>query len=1117
MMNLTKLYNSDFYAYLFSFITDDLLWIKELNPSVFFMWSEKSNLYVLLLCIKVPNLYVTFLWLTKLNLSNIFLWLTKPNPYNPGVQRDLPSGTRPHLLCKDTGQNWYLNHTGKLMLLFRECTYLKIIIIEIRPMHNIHPCTKLIECFFLTNWKIFTLKAHASKYMINLILIINAIKLLVSTNKNIHPPFNWKLKMPSLLRHTVPSMCNGTICFNTGFLLAPFKILLFCFVLANKKKAMNYLSAFKLNYTGKKINRHINTYSTSPDQCGNLSLSLLPFRSNNNSNKLKRYISGVTLIVARDIDLLAAHQSPDLPGRNKRTASLPRPFSGLIFEQKMSGKNLASLLNCLYGGRKLYCRIKYSQPLVLSNIMFKSSPKIVNTLQYALFPHRYLIKNNSCVNCGGVYIYQISGNDNFCSSSSMHLMNFAVPVLPVFINSLITEKLITFLSLNYLTNHNDFISTWLLTITATLLLITKLMNGQISGISRLDYFFPNTELIMDFCAFYMLLISLVSVTLVTFPSIYYLPNLIFLVTVFLMLITIFLKCQVSKKVRNYCSMNSDYLFLNTTIIIGFDIAALNLAAQLANRRPAAVYRGGAYIPHHLASDCLLTPNQQAPAGDHNQPLIDLEPTNSTLVQLPSEDNHQTRHPDLQTTNSQTPDTNSTFFNGEPMNVDTSVIFYSHTTPAKLSELRRQSLAQSAFLTNKQSLQTPPRELYDKFIEENIIMNGKRITTALNCPNTEPAERNLKANDRMNGWFCTKFKVGQGKSKVDVTVTLPPHRPVLLILGASHCSRMANIHVPTTANNDHSKDAGHYLWLRTGFVRTVASAGDLLPIFQELMSKVCSLCIETYGNFCDTGTAVILVPLSWDAVNIKINLDDYTASLLELSHILYQFVTTVSWQQRWALCAQFTELPIFHRFQLRCHKVNHIVRNINELLNPNHPPIRPWISLSAPRAKNVECTRPLYIETLKDRHLPYETMDGKHLSSNGYIKWLEVILNGAVLALVDQSLYKVVDDFDKIETVNVDVDRSIYFLTTASTQKAIESDLLDTNLIVRLRELRHPRIDCSALETAYPDPRPPTPEVIEIPAVAQPEHHRSRNRNSPYDGANRLHRGIYSKTPYKYRN
>ena len=120
-------------------------------------------------------------------------------------------------------------------------------------------------------------------------------------------------------------------------------------------------------------------------------------------------------------------------------------------------------------------------------------------------------------------------------------------------------------------------------------------------------------------------------------------------------------------------------------------------------------------------------------------------------------------------------------------------------------------------------------------------------------------------------------------------------------GASHCGRMANIHVLTTADRGHPKDAEHYLWMRTGFFRTVASATDLLPNLQGLMSKVCSLCIETYRNFCDTGTVIIVLPLSWDAVNQKICMDDYTASMLDLAHILYQFVSvvsvTVSWQQR----------------------------------------------------------------------------------------------------------------------------------------------------------------------------------------------------------------------------
>ena len=551
------------------------------------------------------------------------------------------------------------------------------------------------------------------------------------------------------------------------------------------------------------------------------------------------------------------------------------------------------------------------------------------------------------------------------------------------------------------------------------------------------------------------------------------------------------------------------------IIIGFDINALN--AALASRRTTVGYRGGALIPHHLQmNECLLTPSNPAPATD--TPLINLGPAGEAPAQLPPQDEPQ------QDTTEVATDASTTIMD-EEMTVDTTVAFFSHTTPAKLVELRRQSLAQSAFLTKNQVTQVSPRMKFNDFVHAIILRERSRIATVLNCPNNEPAERNIRENDRINGWFCQKLRVGQEGNRIDVTITLPPQRPVLMILGASHCGRMANIHVPTAMDGDTTKNNGHYLWSRTAFIRTVASAPALIPNLRELLSKVCSLCIEIYGNFCNEGTVIVMLPLSWDAVNLKISMNDYVKSLLELAHILYQFVSTVAWQQRWSLCAQFSEMPIFYRNQLRCHKVNSVVRMLNELLNPNHPPIRPWVSLSVPRARNVECSRPLHIETLSDRHLPYETMDGKHLSSFGYLIWLQVLINGAVLAVVDQSTLKVEDDFRKIEVINIDVDRRLYFQTTAVTQRAVENDLLDSHLLVRLRELRHPVVDCSALESAYPEPEP---EVIEVPVVAQAGAHHSRYpRVSPYDSSHRPHRsnlngmprnrGNFNRVPYKYRN
>ena len=245
----------------------------------------------------------------------------------------------------------------------------------------------------------------------------------------------------------------------------------------------------------------------------------------------------------------------------------------------------------------------------------------------------------------------------------------------------------------------------------------------------------------------------------------------------------------------------------------------------------------------------------------------------------------------------------------------------------------------------------------------------------------------------------------------------------------------------------------------------------------------------------------MLPLALDAVNPQISMNDNAASLRELAHFLYQFISRVSWQ--------FSELPIFHTNQMLCHKVNHIIRHVKELLNPNHPSIIPWDSLSSPRTKNLECLKPSYIEILKKRHLPYESIDGKHLSSNGYLLWLQDHIYGAVLAIVEQSEFKAKENFNRKDTISVNVDRSVYFQTTTDTQRVVENDLLDIDLLVRLRELRHPRIDCSAIKIAYPDPIPPTLEIAEVQVVPAPTSvHEPRSRNPriiPYDGGNRTHR------------
>ena len=815
-------------------------------------------------------------------------------------------------------------------------------------------------------------------------------------------------------------------------------------------------------------------------------------------------------------------RGPDLPLREEPASYLRRNRSGIIIVLIMSGNYTRIFLNYRCG-EKIYANMLKYQRLKFKSL--KSSGENVKVLWHFLFSHFYF---HMTVSKSNPRVYLLQHRTTILQRLCCHV----ILIFNLRVNRM--QLIISFLQrLGFnmtIINPESFMKQWAINFNRKYEKVARYFFLPLNTSEEILLTVLQKDLVTGYLTAHKYLYLVLSFLTVFFRCIFhgYFSDYNSLVILYCMphLMTMLIyntRFKIDKpksgSLSHVSNFHKFFFIINSfcliIIIIGFDINALN--AALASRRTTVGYRGGALIPHHLQmNECLLTPSNPAPAAD--TPLINLGPAGEAPAQLPPQDEPQ------QDTTEVATDASTTIMD-EEMTVDTTVAFFSHTTPAKLVELRRQSLVQSAFLTKNQVTQVSPRMKFNDFVHAIILRERSRIATVLNCPNNEPAERNIRENDRINGWFCLKLKVGQEGNRIDVTITLPPQRPVLMILGASHCGRMANIHVPTAMDGDTTKNNGHYLWSRTAFIRTVASAPALIPNLRELLSKVCSLCIEIYGNFCNEGTVIVMLPLSWDAVNLKISMNDYVKSLLELAHILYQFVSTVAWQQRWSLCAQFSEMPIFYRNQLRCHKVNSVVRMLNELLNPNHPPIRPWVSLSVPRARNVECSRPLHIETLSDRHLPYETMDGKHLSSFGYLIWLQVLINGAVLAVVDQSALKVEDDFRKIEVINIDVDRRLYFQTTAVTQRAVENDLLDSHLLVRLRELRHPVVDCSALESAYPEPEP---EVIEVPVVAQAGAHHSRYpRVSPYDSSHRPHRsnlngmprnrGNFNRVPYKYRN
>ena len=557
---------------------------------------------------------------------------------------------------------------------------------------------------------------------------------------------------------------------------------------------------------------------------------------------------------------------------------------------------------------------------------------------------------------------------------------------------------------------------------------------------------------------------------------------------------------------NFCENTNFYVIIGANMSGGFDVEGLNRTMELLHREQDQLISSN--VEHRLS-------NNIGPDNPSRNNIIEPAP----LIDL---SDNPTIRPEENTAPAQ-----------EAMAIDTSVQFFSNTAPAILAELRRQKLEESTFLTEQIVHYAPLRAEYDRYINQFLLDHKlTRTSIALHRPNGEPAERHIKPGERLgDGWFAEKLSIGCGKKKVDITITMPPNKPLLIVVGASHASRMANLAIMSDPL-DLKTQNGQYLWQRTVFVRTVASAVDLLPIIKEVLAKVCRLLIEVHGNFVNLGTNIVLIPMSWDAINTKINMDKFAQNLLDMANTVFSFITKTAWQQRWTLSFSFTELPLLHKYQAHLYRLNHVIRFVNELLSRNHPPIRPWLSLTEVKPKNVETLKSVEVGILQNRYLPHENRDGTHLSATGYTIWLQTIINGSIMAIVDQSEHPIEDDFEQVDTIHINCIHAAYFQTTATLKRAIENDLLNVSLIAKLRQLERPRIDCSRLAIEYPEIR----EIEEVvpdevrPAMNLLRRHRHvangggpsvsyqhRPRHDDHRGtrSRRSNRGMYNRVYYPY--
>lgn len=411
---------------------------------------------------------------------------------------------------------------------------------------------------------------------------------------------------------------------------------------------------------------------------------------------------------------------------------------------------------------------------------------------------------------------------------------------------------------------------------------------------------------------------------------------------------------------------------------------------------------------------------------------------------------------------------------------------------ELAQLDQQEQYRREVILGTAELPENPSYEFDAFIDGLLTNTGtRREPVVMPTFNGEAATRKPTENYKIGHFYSKKIEFGKEDSRMAINIVLPPNKPICIVIGASHARKMSEIDFSAAAPNpqiDQEKLA-RGLWTCTSFVECRGDAKNTLPHLNFIISFILDAIMER-NEMNGRGSTVIFLPFSWDAAE-GVPLNDYAASLVNAAQIFYEAFSTIRKSKNWILDLQFSELPLSTRNQTRMFKINHIIRDVNSLINIDHAPIRSWFrtlrKLEDKETSNKRCTAPNF----KGYELSYEDADKKHLRNSGYILWLAEMYDSGVLRMTDLSSE---DDFNMTAVVHIPGEKSTYLARTHQARIRALSDPSNFKFANMLRILSTPNITADLLNQTYKEP-----EIITVDGGGAMRHTRGRGgpRNEPY--------------------
>ena len=327
-------------------------------------------------------------------------------------------------------------------------------------------------------------------------------------------------------------------------------------------------------------------------------------------------------------------------------------------------------------------------------------------------------------------------------------------------------------------------------------------------------------------------------------------------------------------------------------------------------------------------------------------------------------------------------------------------------------------------------------------------------------------RPLPVGNAGHGWTVHLREVGFGVGSWGIKVVLPPHKPTIALVGASHFDRICKLDLalfdPSNEGLDNNTHPHYTLWLSTAFVIIKGDYTSVNAMKCEIFAFFFTVMKSKFTGAVSPSDHLrfVLTPFSWDILYVPIERQVW--NMIEMSEFLTELAHNTEFLQ---VSHAYTEVPLLPNHQDFSMRTNVCVREINSLINSSHVPIRIWARRMVPVTSD-RATQRVTVAGFRGLSLVKEA-DRTHLATSGYYEWAEEIWDRAAREITpaNDEAWRDFEPMNLLIVPNLGQNSS-FFTELVKAGANARADRTSCTAAARLSVLQSVRVDMRSLDGAY---------------------------------------------------